>query len=344
MDPTIAQVTPGHQGGLLEGFRTPLLAAFIALTVSWMLTPWVRKLAIQRGAVDDPTADDRRVHREPTPRWGGLAIYAGVFVALAIVLPFAFPRPFPPYVIGMTVIGAAIVVMGALDDVYQFRAAIQAGFLLVCGLAIQAFTDGASRQVQIPGIGMSPLGREWFDFGIAAVPITAIYIFVVTKTMDTIDGIDGLASGIAAIAACTLSVIGTYEGQPRVAIIAAAVGGAALGFLRHNYNPARIFLGTGGAQLLGFLLACLSIVGAMKTAAAVAILVPLLAFGVPIVDAVQVVLRRIRGRRPISQADTQHLHHQLLRRGLSQRQAVWILYVVAAVLCGMLFVVVRLYG
>jgi UDP-GlcNAc:undecaprenyl-phosphate GlcNAc-1-phosphate transferase len=178
----------------------------------------------------------------------------------------------------------------------------------------------------------------------AAFGITAIYIFVVTKTMDTIDGIDGLASGIAAIGGGTLSIIATYEGQPRVALIAAALAGASIGFLRHNYNPAKIIMGTGGAQLLGFVLAALSIVGAMKTAAALMILIPMLVFGVPLFDAVQVVIRRKMSGVPITQADKRHIHHQLLERGLSQRQAVWVLYGIAIVLCGTLIVVVRMHG
>ena len=120
--------------------------------------------------------------------------------------------------------------------------------------------------------------------------------------------------------------------------------GASLGFLRHNYNPAKIIMGTGGAQLLGFVLASLSIVGAMKTVAAFAILVPMFVFGVPLFDAVQVVIRRNLSGVPIPQADKRHIHHQLLERGLSQRQAVWALYGVAIAVCGALIVVARTRG
>lgn len=328
--------------GLL--LRQVLMAGTIALLVSWFLTPYVRRLAISKGAVDDPNADDRRVHTEPTPRWGGLAIYGGILFSLLAVLPFAYPHtPFPPYLIGMLAIGAAVVVMGALDDLYQYRASIQALFLLAAGVAIQFFFDPAGR-VQIGSIGL-PFASDpkalWV-LGALSIPLTAIYIFVVSKTMDTIDGIDGLAAGIATIAAATLSIIAAYGEQPRVAIIAAAIGGSAIGFLRHNYNPAKIFMGTGGAQLLGFMLACLSIVGALKTAAAVALIVPVLAFGVPIFDAAFVVVRRIASRQPITQADKRHLHHTLLGLGLSQRQAVLVLYAAAAVLSGvLLFVAIK---
>lgn len=338
----------GTESQVLEGFRYPLLAGFVALVASVFLTPLARRLAFKYGAVDDPTRDDRRVHKEPLPRWGGLAIYGGLIVSLATVLPFAYPHgPFPLYLIGILGIGGILVVVGALDDLHQFSAKVQLLALLGAGVAIQFFANPELKTtVQIAGLSwpiFSPEGT-WVPFGVWAIPITAIYIFVITKTMDTIDGIDGLASGIAAITGATLSIIATYEGQPRVALIAAALAGTSLGFLRHNYNPARIIMGTGGAQLLGFVLATLSIVGALKTAAAVAIFVPILVFGVPLFDAVQVMIRRKLSGVPITQADKRHIHHQLLDRGLSQRQAVWVLYSIAIVLCVTLVVVVRTYG
>ena len=129
-----------------------------------------------------------------------------------------------------------------------------------------------------------------------------------------------------------------------MALIAAALAGSSMGFLRHNYNPATIIMGTGGAQLLGFVLAALSIVGAFKTAAAVALVIPIFVFGVPLFDAAQVVIRRRLSGVPITQADKRHIHHQLLNRGLSQRQAVWVLYVAATILAALLIFVVLTYG
>lgn len=331
---------------LLEGFRYPLLAGAIACIVSMLLTPLVRKMAFKYGAVDDPKRDERRVHKEPLPRWGGIAIYGGFVLAVLGVLPFAYPhQPFPLYVWGILGIGGLVVVVGALDDLHQFSAKIQLIFLVLAGFAIQFFATEKSI-VQIQGLSWPPFGGDgrWIEFGFWALPITAFYIFVVSKTMDTIDGIDGLASGIAAIAGGALSIIATYEGQPRVALLTAAMAGAALGFIRHNYNPAKIIMGTGGAQLLGFALASLSIVGAMKTAAALAMLVPLLVFGVPLFDAVQVVIRRKMSGVPITQPDKRHIHHQLLAKGLSQRQAVWVLYTIAIVLCGLLVMAVKMSG
>ncbi len=326
----------------LAGFRYPLLAFAVALAVTWLLTPWVRKLAFAKGAVDDPKRDDRRIHKEPLPRWGGIAIYAGLVVALLAVLPFAYPnKPFPPYLIGLLLVSGLLVVIGALDDLFQYSAKIQALLLLLAGIVVQFAFDNVGR-IQINTFGVPFSDGAYLDVRVLwlAVPITAIYIFVITKTMDTIDGVDGLAAGIATISASTLCVIAGYGEQPRVALIAAAIAGAAMGFLRHNYNPAKIIMGTGGAYLLGFTLACLSIVGAMKTAAAVALVIPILVFGVPILDAIFVVTRRLLSGSPITQADKRHVHHTLLQQGLSQRQTVWVMYAIAAALCGMLLLVV----
>lgn len=323
---------------ILEGRRAPLAAAAIALAVTALLTPFVKRLALKAGAMDDPTRDSRRVHNEPIPKWGGIAIYGGLLAALLITIPVANPLTlFPNYLIGILIIGAGIVVMGALDDLKDFSSKIQMGYLLLAGVAIQFFFDGAGR-VQVQGISMPLPGSDpWVAFPAwVSVVITAIYIFVVSKTMDTIDGVDGLAAGIAAIASATLAIIAFYEGQPRVAIVAASIAGASCGFLFHNFNPARIFMGTGGAQLLGFSLAALSVVGALKTAAALAILIPLLVFGVPLFDSIFVVARRAMSGAPITQGDKRHLHHTLLRHGLNQKQTVLVLYAAAIALCALL--------
>jgi UDP-GlcNAc:undecaprenyl-phosphate/decaprenyl-phosphate GlcNAc-1-phosphate transferase len=323
---------------ILEGRRAPLASGLIALAITAGLTPFIKKVALKYGAMDDPSRDARRVHKEPIPKWGGIAIYGGLLVSLLITIPYTNPlTTFPNYLLGILLIGGGIVVMGALDDVKDYSSKIQLAYLLFAGVAIQFLFDGAGR-VQIQGISLPIPGSDpWIAFPVwVAVPITAFYIFLVSKTMDTIDGVDGLAAGIAAIAAATLAIIAYYEGQPRVALVAAAIAGASLGFLFHNFNPARIFMGTGGAQLLGFCLAALSVVGALKTAAALAILIPILVFGVPLFDMIFVVARRAMSGDPIMQADKRHLHHTLLKSGLSQKQTVLVLYSAAIILCGLL--------
>jgi UDP-GlcNAc:undecaprenyl-phosphate GlcNAc-1-phosphate transferase len=312
-----------------------LLVALVAFLVAFLVTPLVRRLALARGVVDVPD-EPRRVHKEPTPRWGGLALFAAVavgFAAAVWAVGMGPPAGDVPQFLGLLLVGTAVMLMGALDDKYDFSAGVQLVFLLACGVAVQ-FAG-----VQITGVTkpwpIQPGESSWLPLGIWAWPVTALWMFVVTKTMDTIDGLDGLAAGISAIAAATLAIMALQSSPTQIAVgaLAATVCGASLGFLKHNYNPAKIFMGTGGAQFLGFVLAGVSVIGAFKVVAAVTMGVPLLVFGLPILDAFFVVIRRLRHRQPIYRADTRHLHHRLLRAGLSHRQAVLVLYAVALVLC-----------
>ncbi|MCW5932837.1 MAG: undecaprenyl/decaprenyl-phosphate alpha-N-acetylglucosaminyl 1-phosphate transferase [Fimbriimonadia bacterium] len=327
--------------------KTITAVFLIALVVTYLLTPWVRQLAMRKGVMDIP--DKRRVHTDPIPRWGGLAIYVGVMVAcllglarlylLADSLPVFIERAMP--LIGLLVTGTLVTAVGMLDDKYQFSAVIQLGTLLFAGFIVQVFG------VQIEGIN-NPFGGDsssryaasrWVQFGWMAIPITAIWIFVITKTMDTIDGLDGLAAGVSAIAGLALALMALQAAdmndQPYphwlIAIAAAAITGAAAGFLRYNFNPAKIFMGTGGAQFLGFMLAGLSILGTFKAATAFAIVVPVLVFGLPILDAVTVVIRRLLSKQPIYQADKRHIHHKLIELGLTHKQTVLLLYGVALI-------------
>ncbi|MBA3725105.1 MAG: undecaprenyl/decaprenyl-phosphate alpha-N-acetylglucosaminyl 1-phosphate transferase [Armatimonadetes bacterium] len=323
-----------------------MLAFIIAVVVALVVTPWVISLAKRFGVIDVP-GDERRVHATPTPRWGGLAIFLGVAAAWLIVYPMSH-RPhgeqfIGPYTINSLWImglGGAVVVFGMLDDKFQFPATWQALFLLVCGVLLSHPQLG---DIRIEGIAVpfSEPGR-WLQFSeVNSVLLTSVFVFVVAKTMDTIDGIDGLAGGVAAIIAITMFALALYA-QPLIGVLSAGVIGACIGFLRYNYHPARIFMGTGGAQFLGFFLAAISIQGVVKTAAAVAFVVPLLVFGLPIIDAFSVVVRRILNRVPVTKADKRHIHHTLLGKGLSQRQAVWVLYLVTVVLCGTAVLVVKL--
>jgi UDP-GlcNAc:undecaprenyl-phosphate GlcNAc-1-phosphate transferase len=325
----------------------------LALATTYWITPWVRQFAIRVGAMDIP--DSRRVHTEPIPRWGGLAIYLGVavgllagFLRLYMLAPsdtVFLERAFQ--FLGLLLVGTGVLVVGMVDDKKPLPPLVQMSVLLLAGLAVQPFG------VQIEGFA-APIGgnfseAQWVPLGVTTIPITALWIFVVSKAMDTIDGLDGLAAGVSAIAALTLALMALQAAdlldQPYpnwlIAIAAAAIAGAASGFLRHNFNPARIFMGTGGAQFLGFMLGGLSVIGAFKTATAFAIAIPILVFGLPILDAAWAVVRRAFSRQPIYQPDKRHIHHQLLARGLNQRQTVLILYGVATALALIALVLFR---
>jgi UDP-GlcNAc:undecaprenyl-phosphate GlcNAc-1-phosphate transferase len=339
-DQLIQGLATTGRSGFASGFRYALLAGFVAFLVTLLTTPVAMKLAHRFGAVDDPTRDERRVHTKITPRWGGLSVWLGIVLGAGIVLPSAYPTlPFANYVIGIFLASLAVLVLGLVDDVIQLSAKVQMVVMIGAGVLVQFFVSAVGR-VQISGVN---LAGNWIEFGLWAIPLTAIYIFVVTKTMDTIDGIDGLSSGIAAISAGTISVIGVFGGQPRIALLAMAVCGACLGFLRYNYHPAKIFLG-GGAPLIGFLLGSLSVVGTMKTAATLTLLLPLFLFGIPLFDAAFVVIRRMLSGSPITSPDKRHVHHTLLNHGFTQKQTVWILYLVAFALCGAILFMVRLNG
>lgn len=326
-------------------FNTFTMAAAVAFVVALIATPAVKRLAERCGAIDYP-GDERRVHQDPTPRWGGLALYLGVFVAWLAVYPFSQLPSGQEYVGFYTVnslwimgIGAGVVIFGMLDDKFSLSAAWQALFLLACGIALSHPGLG---NIRIEGISVPFSSGSYINFSeLNSVLLTSGFVFVITKTMDTIDGIDGLAAGVAAISAGTMVVLALYQ-QPLVGVLCAAAVGACLGFLKYNFHPAKIFMGTGGAQFLGFFLAAVSIQGAMKTAATAAFVVPLLVFGVPMWDAFVVVVRRLRSRTPITQADKRHLHHTLLGKGFNQRQTAIILYLVAIVLCGTAILVVKI--
>ncbi|MDO8683142.1 MAG: MraY family glycosyltransferase [Armatimonadota bacterium] len=303
-----------------------IVAIVISLGISYFLTPIVGKLAWKFGAIDHP--DERRVHSTPTPRFGGVAIYIA-FVSAALIVGLLNRSIFQDgQIIAVIVAGTIVAVVGALDDrfnlspILQIAGIVGATFVLIYfGIKIQFLTHPFN-------------APKLVTLGALSIPMTIIWVFGVTKTVDLIDGLDGLASGICAIAATTLLLMAiqaqAHGTNPKsfleVAIMAGALIGASLGFLRHNYPPAKIFMGTVGSQFMGFVLASLSIIGAFKVATLAAVAVPVFALGVPILDAVFVVIRRFLERRPVHLADKSHVHHRLLERGLSHSKVVLIIY------------------
>ncbi len=172
-----------------------------------------------------------------------------------------------------------------------------------------------------------------------AIPVTIIWIVGVTNTVNLIDGLDGLAAGVSIIAAATLFIVSLQEGQFITAVLTAALAGSALGFLRFNFYPARIFMGDGGAMMIGFILASVSIIGALKSAAAMTLFVPVLALGIPIFDTAFAIIRRVYYKKPIARADHGHLHHRLLALGWNHKQSVLIVYIMSTVLGAVAIVV-----
>jgi UDP-GlcNAc:undecaprenyl-phosphate/decaprenyl-phosphate GlcNAc-1-phosphate transferase len=302
----------------------------LAAWLAWLFTPWVRTLALRHGAAPKPRARD--VHQEPIPRWGGLAIYAAFVLSLvlsALVVHFVFHRKINPETlragIGLVLSGTLLSIMGAIDDRWELSAGKQIIVQFFCAALVLPFG------VEIRFVS-NPFGPGMLDLHWAAYPITVLWLVAVANAVNWIDGIDGLAAGVSAISAATLALMAAWSKQPALTILAAALFGSLLGFLRFNFNPAKIFMG-GGAPFVGFTLASISTVGAFKAPVAVAVAVPILILALPIFDTAHVIVKRWRAGRPIYQADKSHLHHCLMELGFSQRQTVLILYGISLSLC-----------
>ncbi|HET8529005.1 MAG TPA: MraY family glycosyltransferase [Gaiellaceae bacterium] len=296
--------------------------ALVALAVVVLLTPAVGGMARLLGVVDSPGG--RRLNRRPVPRLGGLALFLGIFVpALAFV-------PFTRETRGLLLGAAVAVTVGAVDDFRGLRwfeklggQVAAAAIPTIFGIWVDRFTFPLLGRHELP---------EWIG-----IPLTIVWIVAIMNMVNFLDGLDGLASGVAAIAGLTFAVIALSLAKTDAAILSAILCGGCLGFLRHNFYPARIFMGDSGALLLGFLLAAISVQGLLKTAATVAVFFPLLVLAVPIVDTTFVVLRRLRHGEKVFEGDQAHLHHRFLRRGFSQPRAAvtiwaWCLSLAAAAL------------
>ncbi len=280
--------------------------ALIAFAIVVLLTPAVGGMARLLGVVDRPA--ERRLNKRPIPRLGGLAIFLGILVpSLAFLSLDGEMRGI--------VLGAAVAcVVGAIDD---FRGldplpklagqVAAASIPLAFGVWIDHFT--------FPFIGVVDLS-PW-----VGMPLTVVWIVAVMNMVNFLDGMDGLASGVCAIAGLTFAILALSLGKVDAAILSAVVAGACIGFLRHNFFPARIFMGDSGALVLGFTLATVSISGLLKTASTVVLFLPLLVLAVPIIDTSFVVAKRVKYRQPISSPDRSHLHHRFMNIGFSQRRA-----------------------
>lgn len=307
--------------------KYPLLAAAIAVVVAYFLTPVVRRIALKLGIVAQPGG--RRVHTRPTALMGGLAMYIG-FMAAVVTTVLLHPKlAFDIQTIGLLAVGTLVAVVGILDDKYELPGWTQAATIVFAGVLLVLFG------VKVAYVTNPFKGGHLMHLGLLAAPITVLWILMVTKAVDCMDGLDGLAAGIAAIASGTLMLM-AWKAGPRFemsSVMAGALCGASIGFLRHNYPPAKLFMGTIGAQFLGFMLAGISIMGAFKTATLVAVAAPILVLGVPLFDTTFVVLKRAVTGKKIHEADKSHLHHRLVDRGLSHRQVIWFIYTLTFLFC-----------
>ncbi len=301
-----------------------LLAYPVALIVSCLATPVARRLAFRTGAIDHP--NERKVHKSPIPTSGGIAIIAGFYAA--IIISGAVHQVPTRALVGISVGAIFIAAVGFIDDRIDIPARIKlvlqivsAAPLLAAGVTISMVSHPLARQAELA----LPLWLAWV--------VTIGWVVAATNAINLIDGVDGLASGVVAISSVALAFIALQWGQLGVALLCGALAGAAVGFLVWNWHPASILMGDTGAYFMGYLIAGVTIQGAFKMAAAIAIFVPLLILAVPLLDTFLSPVRRIlRGQHPFK-ADRDHLHHRLIALGLSETRVVLLTYIITAV-CG----------
>lgn len=298
-----------------------LLPLVVALVIGFLSTPIVKSFAYKLGAIDVPK-DERRMHKVPIPRMGGLAIFLGFIISVLLFVEVDDQMK------GILLGSVIIVVMGIIDDITPLRASLK--FVIQILAALIPVYYG----VQITCISNPNLFSDnpYWNFGWLSIPITVIWIVGLTNAVNLIDGLDGLAIGVSSISALTMLAIAILVAEPQVAVIMAALVGACIGFMPYNMNPAKIFMGDTGSTFLGYILACITIQGLFKFYAVISFVVPFLILGLPIFDTMFAIIRRIsHGQNPMA-PDRSHVHHRLIDMGLNQKQAVAVLYVISAIL------------
>ena len=303
----------------------------VAFLISLAITPLTEWLAPRLGVMDIPK-DDRRMHTKPIPRFGGLAIFAGVTVAAIIILVFmngeedVFEKIKTGMLIRTLLVGVFVYALGLLDDIFHLRPAIK-----LMGQAIAAillYVVGVRVQI-IMIFGTAPTSMTAH---IVSFIVTMVWVIAIMNTVNLIDGVDGLAAGITIIAAFCISYIAYIHGYYLACLLMLAVAGSCIGFLPFNFYPAKTFMGDGGSLFLGFCLASFSLMQPVKSVTLGALVIPLLVLGIPVIDTLFAIFRRLVNKKPVMQADKGHIHHRLMRAGLGQRRTVLILYGITAVM------------
>lgn len=294
----------------------PLLVAFV---VAAAVTPAAIKIAPKIGAMDIPK-DERRMHKKPMPRFGGIAIYLGIMVALVI---FALKdKGVTSVMTGCTL----IYMLGLIDDLKDLKPLVKLCGQIVCATVVYIMGVRIEFITNYFGPGNMAFGD------VACFIITVLWLIAITNAVNLIDGLDGLAAGIAAISALCIGYVAYIHGQYVPTLAMMAIAGAALGFLPYNFNPAKIFMGDSGSELLGFSIAAVSILGTVKSATIVVVIIPALVLGLPIFDTVMAILRRLAKHQSIGTADKDHLHHRIMKAGFGQKRAVMILYCISGIM------------
>ncbi|MBM7622891.1 MraY family glycosyltransferase [Sporohalobacter salinus] len=288
-------------------------AFLIAIILTYASTPIIERIARRVGAVDHPNA--RRVNQHSVVNLGGLAIYVGVIAAILFTVGINFK------ILGVIVSSTLMLIIGLVDDLKGIAPTSKLMWQIIASLLLISFG------IKIEFV-TNPFGGMFY-LGALSIPFTVFWLVAITNTVNLIDGLDGLAAGVSTIAALTLLVVAIQETELLVIVLTLSVAGSCLGFLQYNFNPAQIFMGDTGSLFLGFLLASISVIGALKSAAAMTLVVPILALGVPIFDTLFAIIRRRQNGQPLFEADKGHIHHRLLDLGLNHKEAVVVVYLIS---------------
>jgi UDP-GlcNAc:undecaprenyl-phosphate GlcNAc-1-phosphate transferase len=304
-------------------------ALFVISTLaSLVITPLVRRACERFKLLDVPSEDGRRVHKHAIPRLGGIAIYLSLALALSSLffisnLVTEYLAYYHSIFFKVLVPSSLVLLLGIYDDLRGTRALVKfVGLGLIASLFYAM--GGRIEAMAIPFFGVVVFAP------VASFALTVFWLVAISNAFNLIDGMDGLATGAALFSSVVILVVALTGGHSVMIVVTIVLCGALAGFLRYNFNPASIFLGDSGALFVGFLLASLSLLGAQKATTAIAVITPILAFGLPVVDTTVTMARRLIGGRPVFEGDGEHIHHMLLARGWSQRRVVLILYSVCA--------------
>lgn len=306
-------------------------AFLISIAISYLTTPLLEKIAFKLGAVDIPD-EHRKIHTRPTPRIGGVAIYLAAVIAWAasaFYLYFSDLHYLINFRESLTIfLGASLVALIGVADDFRSLSPLEKFIGQIIASSVLLFFGLGIDFIALPFVEGTLVLGYW------SIPFTLFWMVAMMNVINFIDGLDGLAAGVSSISAFTFFFYLVSKGKFGMAIIAVILAGACLGFLRYNFYPARIFMGDSGSMFIGYLLGAIAIQGVMKSVAAIALLVPIVIVGVPIIDTFFAIVRRYAHRQPLTVADRGHIHHRLLHRGLGHRGAVFVIYVWSALLAG----------
>jgi UDP-GlcNAc:undecaprenyl-phosphate GlcNAc-1-phosphate transferase len=306
-----------------------LYAFLAAAVVTALLTPLTMRLATAIGAVDEPR--ERGLSNRATPLLGGLAIFAGVLVAMVGFLPSGFGKDAQLWH-GVLIGAALITLVGALDDRYEFPPIVKLAGQIAAAVIVVHY-GVAVKSITLPFVGSLAFPKAGATN--AGPALTVIGLVVMMNVVNLSDGVDGLAAGVCVIIAGALAIIAFDLDRAAPGVLAAITAGAALGFLAHNFPPASSFMGDCGSNLLGLLMGVVTVEAAVKTAAVVSFVLPLILLAVPFLDTTFVVLKRLKYRRPIYAPDSEHFHHRMARIGFSSRRTIAYLYAWTLMLAGL---------